>query len=206
MDGDIAPLDSIAELANEFEIVPIVDEAHATGVCGRHGRGVCEMLGVQDQIPVRIGTLSKAIGSMGGFVAGSQVLIDYLRNFARTYVYSTAMPASMTRAAIAGLRLAHQMNNEREQLKRTSIQLRESLIRIGLSVPKGDSPIIPIYLGDAETTVRRSLELRQQGYFVPAIRPPTVPQEKSLLRISLSIKHTEKQIEDLQKIVRQITV
>ena len=197
MDGDIAPLDSIVELADEYDFVTIIDEAHATVVYGQHGRGVSELFGVEDRIPVRIGTLSKAIGSLGGFVAGSQILIDYLRNFARTYVYSTAMPAGMSRAAIAGLRLAHQMHNERQQLQRTSIQLRKSLTGIGLSVPMGDSPIIPVYLGDAETTVQLSLELRNQGHFVPAIRPPTVPQEKSLLRISLSISHTEKQIASL---------
>lgn len=206
MDGDLAPLDSIVELADEYDFVPIVDEAHATGVYGQHGRGVSEFFGVEDRIPVRIGTLSKAIGSLGGFVAGSQTLVDYLRNFARTYVYSTAMPAGMARAAIASLQLTLQMNDEREQLRRTSFQLRESLIQIGLSVPNGDSPIIPVYLGDAEKTVQLSFELRQQGQFVPAIRPPTVPHEKSLLRISLSIKHTEKQIANLLKVVQQITI
>jgi 8-amino-7-oxononanoate synthase len=197
MDGDIAPLRALADLADEFDMVIVVDEAHATGVYGRSGRGLCEECDLIDRIPVRIGTLSKAIGSLGGFVAGSQHLIDYLRNFARTYIYSTAMPPAMARAACVGLRLAHSMNQQRQALRRTSVRLREALTRNGLTTSSGDSPIIPVYLCDPATTVERSIELRRRGFFVPAIRPPTVPHDRSMLRISLSTQHTESHIDGL---------
>jgi 7-keto-8-aminopelargonate synthetase-like enzyme len=190
-------LNSIVELADEFDLVTIVDEAHATGVYGRFGRGLCEASGVMERVPVRIGTLSKAIGSLGGFVAGSQVLIDYLRNFARTYIYSTSMPEAMARAASVGLRLAHQMHEQREALRTTSLQLRQSIIDQGFTTTSSDSPIIPIYLGDPEATVHRSSQLRQHGFYVPAIRPPTVPRDQSRLRISLSVKHTASDISRL---------
>ncbi len=197
MDGDLAPLQSIVELAENFDLVPIVDEAHATGVYGRFGRGLCEALGLTDRVPVRIGTLSKAIGSLGGFVAGSHVLIDYLRNFARTYIYSTAMPAAMARAACAGLKLAHSMHEQRDALRRKSLQLRQAIVSHGLVTSTSDSPIIPVYLGSPELAVQQSSQLRKQGFFVPAIRPPTVPRDQSMLRISLSILHTENQIDRL---------
>lgn len=197
MTGDLAPLNSIVEIAEKFGLVTIVDEAHATGVYGQFGRGLCEYFDLMNRVPVRIGTLSKAIGSLGGFVVGSQVLIDYLRNFARTYVYSTAMPAALARVAREGLKLAHQMNDERVLLQQQSKDLRHELRKNGWSVSAGDSPIVPVSIGNPETTTQLSLQLRKEGHFVPAIRPPTVPLNRSLLRISLSVKHTEKQLHQL---------
>ncbi|MDZ4852948.1 MAG: 8-amino-7-oxononanoate synthase [Pirellulaceae bacterium] len=199
MDGDIAPLQAIVELAEEFEMVTIVDEAHATGIYGDNGLGVCESLDLLTRVPVRIGTLSKALGGLGGFVVGSHVLIEYLRNFARPYIYSTAMPSGMARASRAALKLVHSMTEQRRLLKQKSLTLREGIHQLGFEVGSGDSPIIPIYLGDAKEVVRYSQELRRHGHFVPAIRPPTVPLDRSLLRISLSVKHTDDQLRALLK-------
>ncbi len=197
MDGDLAPLCEIVELAEKHKVTVIVDEAHGTGVYGQSGSGVVEALGLLDKIPVRIGTLSKAVGCLGGFVVGSQTLIDYLRNCARTYIYSTAMPAALARAAQASLAMMHSMGEEREQLRDRSRRLRHSLKQLDLRTSDGDSPIVPIYIGSPNEVLQIASQLREAGHFVPAIRPPTVPRNGSLLRISLSTSHTEKQIQDL---------
>ncbi len=197
MDGDIAPLAEIVDIASDNNAIVIVDEAHATGVFGKHGSGIVEELGLIDKIPVRIGTLSKAIGGMGGFVVGSQTLIDYLRNFARTYIYSTAMPGAIARAALASIELMHTMQEERKRLRDRSYRFRTSLKRSCLRTSEGDSPIVPIYVGSSNSVVRLAKELRDEGHFVPGIRPPTVPRDNSLLRVSLSVVHSDEQIEKL---------
>jgi 8-amino-7-oxononanoate synthase len=197
MDGDIAPLAEIVDIATEFKATVIVDEAHATGVFGKRGSGIVEEIGLIDQIPVRIGTFSKAIGCMGGFVVGSQTLIDYLRNCARTYIYSTAMPGAIARAARASVELMHTMQDERKRLRDRSYRFRGTVKQFGLRTRDGDSPIVPIYVGSPDLVLRLSKQLHEEGHFVPAIRPPTVPRDGSLLRISLSVVHSEEQIEKL---------
>jgi 8-amino-7-oxononanoate synthase len=197
MDGDIAPLCEIVAVANECNATVIVDEAHGTGVYGDRGSGVVEALGLIDEIPVRIGTLSKAIGCMGGFVVGSQTLIDYLRNRARTYIYSTAMPAVIARAAQASVAIMHSMREERMQLRDRSYRLRQSLKQLGLRTSDGDSPIVPVYVGSPDEAIELARQLREAGHFVPAIRPPTVPRDGSLLRISLSTAHSEERVDHL---------
>lgn len=197
MDGDLAPLVELTDLAERYDAMLMVDEAHATGVVGDQGRGVAEQSGVEERIPIRIGTLSKALGSIGGFVAGSQVLIDWLANRARPYVFSTACPAPMAAAALAALEIVRREPQRRSGLLAQAAALRQRLAAQGWNVGNSASQIIPILVGQPDDAVRLSMALRDRGYYVPAIRPPTVPQGESCLRISLTCGHTLDMIEGL---------
>lgn len=198
MDGDLAPLPEICDLAEQHGATVIVDEAHGTGVFGPNGRGVCELTGTEDRVGVRIGTLSKAIGALGGFVAGSQELIDWLRNSARTQVFSTALPPGVCAAAAKSFEVIAAEPERRTRLHRLCDLLREELSRFGLapSVPSA-GPIIPVILGDPETTVRAGCRVEDQQFLVAAIRPPTVPRGTSRLRISVTTAFNESDIRAL---------
>jgi 8-amino-7-oxononanoate synthase len=194
MDGDLAPLTDLADLAERFDAILMVDEAHATGVFGPHGRGVAELLGVEDRVHVRIGTLSKALGCIGGFTAGSRSLVEWLVNRARPYIFSTAAPAAMSAAALAALDVVQQEPHRRESLLARAASLRTELAHRGWNTGRSTTQIIPLVVGDPERAVGLSLRLRDRGLFVPAIRPPTVPEGESCLRISLTAGHTEEMI------------
>jgi 8-amino-7-oxononanoate synthase len=214
MDGDLAPLAELADLAEKFGAMLMVDEAHATGVFGRRGRGVAEYQGdcpefrlsengtvplaarprLEGRVHVRIGTLSKALGCAGGFVVGSGQLIEWLVNRARPYVFSTAAPAANSAAAIAALDIVEQEPHRRHSLLARAEALRTELAAQGWNTGASASQIIPIIVGDPERAVVLSLKLRQQGIFVPAIRPPTVPEGEACLRVSLTAGHTEEMI------------
>ncbi|TWU56927.1 8-amino-7-oxononanoate synthase [Rubripirellula tenax] len=202
MDGTIAPLVEICDLCDRFDAIPIVDEAHATGVMGTNGSGVCEALGVKSRVPIRIGTLSKAIGSQGGFVAGPHVVIDYLINRCRTLIYSTSLTPSAVAAAMAGLD-----SIEGEPERRARVQALSSRLRASLEIitPPVESivPIVPVILGDVTTTLAAAKSLADIGLYVPAIRPPTVPDGTARLRISLSADHTGQQLDRLIKHLRR---
>jgi 8-amino-7-oxononanoate synthase len=197
MDGDLAPLAELADLAERFDAMLMVDEAHATGVFGPHGRGVAEHLGVEGRIHVRVGTLSKALGCVGGFVAGSRSLTEWLVNRARPYIFSTAAPAAMSAAALAALDVVQQEPHRRESLLARAASLRAELAHRGWNTGRSTTQIIPLVIGDPEHAVGLSLRLRDRGLFVPAIRPPTVPEGESCLRISLTAGHTEEMIATL---------
>jgi 8-amino-7-oxononanoate synthase len=197
MDGDLAPLADLADLAEHHQAMLMVDEAHATGVFGRLGRGVCEHLGVESGVHIRVGTLSKALGSIGGFVAGPQRLIDWLANRARAYVFSTATPEAAAAAARQALRIVQQQPERRHRLLETAADLRDRLQQQGWSIGRSISQIVPVVLGDPARTMEQAVQLRRQGLFVPAIRPPTVPPGQSLLRISLCHGHTQQHLQSL---------
>ncbi|RMG37473.1 MAG: 8-amino-7-oxononanoate synthase [Planctomycetota bacterium] len=202
MDGRVAPLRDLCDLADRFEATLIVDEAHATGVFGPHGRGIVEELGLEDRIAVRVGTLSKAVAALGGFVAGSRTLIEYLRQFARPYVYSTALPPCVCAAARAALEVIRTEPQLRQRLRRGSAETASALRSAG--VPVADDvrgPIVPILLRDNELACRLGEALFNHGLFVPAIRPPTVPRGTARLRISLSAAHRQ---QDLQRLRRTL--
>jgi 8-amino-7-oxononanoate synthase len=195
MDGDLAPLVQLGELAERFDAMLMVDEAHATGVFGRKGCGVVEHFAatcpaLKWRVHVRMGTLSKALGSGGGFVCGSQSLIDWIANRARTYVFSTAQPPAMSAAAIAAIDIVEREPNRRESLLHNAAALRERLSEDGWNTSECASQIIPILIGDADRTMRLATSLREAGFFVPGIRPPSVPDGESLLRLSLCYHHT----------------
>lgn len=207
MDGDLAPLPQIAQLATEHEAMLLVDEAHATGVWGDRGRGVVEHFAkidslVEPAVAIRIGTLSKALGSSGGFVCGSQMLIDWLANRARTYVFSTAAPAATAAAALAALEIVQNEPHRRRDLRARAQQLRANLAEAGWNIGRSQSQIIPLIVGDPGRAVAMSARLRKRGLLVPAIRPPTVPEGQSLLRISLCHHHSPEMIETLLTTLR----
>jgi 8-amino-7-oxononanoate synthase len=197
MDGDLAPLAELADLAERFDAMLLVDEAHATGVFGPRGRGVAEHLGLEDRVHVRIGTLSKALGCIGGFVAGSQTLIEWLVNRARPYVFSTAAPAATAAAAIAALDIVRDEPERRSNLLTRSQLLRDELRHQGWNTGASASQIIPIIVGDPQRAVDLSSQLRGRDLFVPAIRPPTVPDGEACLRISLTAGHADEMVSAL---------
>ncbi|MEC7557044.1 MAG: 8-amino-7-oxononanoate synthase [Planctomycetota bacterium] len=197
MDGTVAPLDTLCALAEAHDAMLLVDEAHATGVLGPTGRGTCEFLNVEDRVTLRIGTLSKAVGAAGGFVAGSGALVDFLWHHARTQVFSTAIPPGTCAAASAGLRLIAENNQLQQHLQQLATRLRQHIARLGLDTPSVDGPIVPIILGDPSLAVATSARLVECGMFVPAIRPPSVPADTARLRISLSAAHSETDVDRL---------
>ncbi len=154
MDGDLAPLADLAEVAERHDAMLMVDEAHAVGVFGENGRGVAEHLGLESQIPIRIGTLSKALASAGGFVVGSRPLVEWLVNRARPYVFSTAHPPAVATAAIAALDIVRDEPHRRRELLARAAWLRQSLSAAGFSTRKAAGQIVPIVFGDPATTMR----------------------------------------------------
>lgn len=204
MDGDLAPLPEIVDLADRYAAMVMVDEAHATGVFGDRGTGVCEWFGIKDRVDVRIGTLSKAVGCHGGFVAGSQTLIDWIANRGRSYVFSTAVPDASCMAAVAALDVVRNMSDERSHLLNMAESLRQNLISRGISVGNSKSQIVPVILGKSSNVIRAQERLWQEGFFVPAIRPPSVPPGQARLRISLNAAHDEKVIDQLAQTLDRI--
>jgi 8-amino-7-oxononanoate synthase len=197
MDGDLAPLAELAELADEFGAMLLVDEAHGTGVLGADGRGAASACGVAGRVPIRVGTLSKALGSMGGFVAGSRRLIDWLTNHSRTLIYSTAFPPAAAAAADEALAIAQAEPWRRERLAQAGAQVRRRLAAAGFELGRSQGPIIPVILGAPERAVELAARLAGRGLLVPAIRPPTVPEGTARLRISLSAAHRDDDLERL---------
>lgn len=190
MGGDFAPLDRIAELSQRAGAMLMVDEAHATGVFGPNGRGVCEMMGVEDAVHVRMGTFSKALGSIGGFVVGQQRLMEWLINRARPYFFSTALPQAAAAAALESLTIVRNEPFRRTRLLERAANLRKALRDQGWDLGNSESQIIPVIVGDPERAMALSRELLEEGMFVPAIRPPSVPEGKSLVRVSLTSSHS----------------
>jgi 8-amino-7-oxononanoate synthase len=202
MDGDLAPLAELVELADRHEAMLMVDEAHATGIFGPRGRGLAEALGLEARIPIRVGTLSKAVGSLGGFVAGSRSLVEWLINRARPYVFSTAMPAPLAAAASAALEIVRDEPHRREGLLARAEELRRVLAAEDWNLGRSASQIIPLVVGQPDRAVRLSRALGDRGLLVPAIRPPTVPEGEACLRISLTYGHTPKMVQRLIEALR----
>lgn len=198
MDGDLAPLRELVELKNRYGAYLVIDEAHATGVFGTRGRGVSEHLGVMDEIDVHIGTCSKAIGALGGFVAGSAELIQYLINRARTFIFDTALPPSICAASIEAFDLIDREPGLRSKLWGNIERLWNGLCHMDTVVPINEpSPIIPIVLGDEKKAFEASNFLLLEGFLVPAIRYPSVPRAKARLRLTVSADHMEAHIDQL---------
>jgi 8-amino-7-oxononanoate synthase len=201
MDGDTPDLVAMKRVLEEWDLIGIIDEAHATGVYGKRGTGLVEHQDAKSERWIRTGTLSKAVGSVGGFVAGPQVLIDWLTNFARSYIYSTAAPASLLRRTRGLIGKLESMESEREKLRANATHLRSSLRTVGLRVGGVDSPIVAIYANSIEEVLAWSQRLRKCGLFVPAIRPPTVPVDSCMLRVSLNTSHTKEDLNFLTEVL-----
>jgi 8-amino-7-oxononanoate synthase len=197
MHGTLAPLKALVQLAKDHQAMLLIDEAHATGVFGQNGRGLCELEGVDQDVDIRVGTLSKALGSHGGFVVGSQKLIDWLANRARTYGFSTAPPPPVAAAGLAALDIVRKEPERRTRLRQLVIDFQNRLNQSHIAPFISASQIVPIVLGNPDRALAASAQLRRRGFLVPAIRPPSVPDGQSLLRISLASSHTAHQINSL---------
>ncbi|ALO47306.1 8-amino-7-oxononanoate synthase [Pseudohongiella spirulinae] len=198
MDGDCAPLADLADLALHHDAVLMVDDAHGIGCLGPQGRGVVADAGLtQQQVPVLVGTFGKAFGTAGAFVSGDDLLIDYLTQFARTYVFTTAMSPALAEATRTSLALLRQEHWRRARLQELIERFRTTTLMLGLKLLPGNSPVQALMLGDAATAQAVSQLLKQRGLQVSAIRPPTVPVGQSRLRITLSAVHSDEHLQRL---------
>jgi 8-amino-7-oxononanoate synthase len=198
MDGDLAPLPALAEVCARHGAFLAVDDAHGLGVIGATGRGIVEHFGMgQTQVPALIGTFGKAFGSFGAFVAGSAELIETLVQRARTYIYTTALPTAVAAATRAALAVSIEESWRRERVLALTTRFRERALAAGLPLADSATPIQPVLLGGADAALAASAQLQDRGYYVAAIRPPTVPADTSRLRVTLSAAHREAEVDGL---------
>lgn len=205
MDGDIAPLRELADLKKRFNTLLMVDDAHGSGVLGAQGRGTAELLGVTENIDIKMGTFGKALGSFGAYAAVSAELRELLVNRARSFIFSTSLPPSVLAASLAaiGVVRSNEGKNLREKLAVNAHYFRSGLTAAGFRVPDGTTQIIPVVTGNAETTMRFSDQLFAEGLFAQGIRPPTVPAGLCRIRCTVMATHS---VQDLAWAVERITV
>ncbi|MEY3880899.1 MAG: 8-amino-7-oxononanoate synthase, partial [Pseudomonadota bacterium] len=198
MDGDFAPLKTLALAAKDNDAWLMVDDAHGLGVIGNHGGGLLEHDGLtQRDVPILMGTLGKGFGTFGAFIAGSDVLIETLIQKARTYIYTTALPAAVAEATRASLKIVIAENWRRDKLKALADRFRLGAGQLGLQLLASTSAIQPIIIGDSQRAVDISNSLLNAGFLVSAIRPPTVPKGSARLRVTFSALHEEFQVDQL---------
>ncbi|MEK6715171.1 MAG: 8-amino-7-oxononanoate synthase [Candidatus Omnitrophota bacterium] len=195
MDGDLAPLPELTYLAKKYNCLLYIDEAHATGILGKTGKGALEYFGIEDEAIIQMGTLSKAVGAFGAYVCGAKILIDYLINKARPFIYTTALPVSVCAGAIAALDIIESDGLLRSGLSENIKFFRQALRSLGFKNSLDPTPVIPLLIGDAVKTMEFSRRLFSKGVFVQGIRPPTVPAGTSRLRITLMATHKKKDLE-----------
>ena len=203
MDGDFAPLTEIVDLARRFDAAIMVDEAHAVGVIGPDGAGLAAELGLREQVDVQMGTLSKALGAYGAYVAGSSVLIEFLINRARSVIFTTGLPPSVAAAADAAVGI---MRAEPERIRRlwaNAAHVRSRLEAAGFSLGRTESPILPLIVGEAQAAVNMARRLFDRGVYVIAIRPPTVPIGTARLRITPIADHTRADLDEAVEAIIQ---
>ena len=195
MDGDLAPLPELSDLAQTYGADLYVDDAHGTGVMGRHGRGTVEHFGLEKTIPFHMGTLGKALGSSGAYIAGSAQTIQYFIQTCRSFIFATAAPPGSAAAVVAALRVIEQEPERRTRLWSNRERVFAGLSGMGYTLAASACPIIPILIGQADKAVKLSEQLLALGLFAPAIRPPTVPEHTSRIRVTVSSEHSAEQIE-----------
>lgn len=203
MDGDFAPLREIVKLAKKYGAMVMVDEAHATGIIGENGRGVSEYFGVSKQIDIIMGTLSKAVGSLGGFVVGSKKLISYLQNKAHSFIYTTALPPAVCAASIASFDIINDELELRDKFWYKVKLVKKGLDRLGFNLMNSESHIIPVFVGNEKTVMEISRYLYENGILIPGIRTPTVPQNTARLRITVMATHTRRDITKLLSVCEE---
>lgn len=195
MDGDIAPLPDIVSVAEKHDCLVMVDEAHATGVLGKNGQGAAGHFGLENRIDIQMGTLSKAIGCQGGYVCGSRTLIDYLINFSRQFIYTTALPPAVAAACIKAIQVIETEPGLRARLWDNVKYLKSGLDSMGFDVKGSQTPIIPLLVKDAAAATNFSLKLLEAGVFIQAIRPPAVPEGQSRLRLTVTAGHEREDLD-----------
>ncbi|TLY25795.1 MAG: glycine C-acetyltransferase, partial [Nitrospirae bacterium] len=196
MDGDLAKLDAIAELAERYDAAIVVDDSHATGVLGKAGRGTPDHWGVADRVDLITSTLGKTLGgASGGFTSGRAEIIELLRQKSRPYLFSNSLPPVITAAALQALKLAAQGETLRTALRENAAFFRSHLAALGFTVVPGDHPIIPVLLGDAALATRMADRLLQEGIYVIGFSYPVVPKGQARIRVQMSAAHTREQLE-----------
>jgi 8-amino-7-oxononanoate synthase len=198
MDGDIAPIPELAQLAEEHNAALLIDDAHGFGVLGKNGAGSCEYYNLNNNaVPILMGTLSKAFGCFGAFVVGSKPLIDTLRQFCRTYMYTTALPPLLAQASLVSLELVKKETWRREHLQQLITYFQQRANELQLPIMPSLTAIQPLLVGDNQRVIQLQEALKQRGFLVGAIRPPTVPVNTARLRVSLNVLHTQNDIDNL---------
>ena len=206
MDGDLAPLDELVNISEKNNATLMVDDAHGIGVLGKHGKGVVEHFDLKSkQVPIVVGTLGKAFGTAGAFVAGSEEIIETLIQKSRSYIFTTAMPAAIAAATRESLQIAKEEKWRRENLQSLISQFREGAIELGFNLVDSITPIQPIIIGSSENSLMLSEKLLEQNILISAIRPPTVPEGSARLRVTFSAEHSEKHVQKLLQILSEIT-
>ena len=206
MDGDIAELPEICQTAKQHDAWVMVDDAHGFGCVGKGGRGCVEHFGLgQDDVQVLVGTLGKAFGTSGAFVAGSEELIETLVQHARTYIYTTSMPPAVAMATLTSLKILRDEEWRREKLAALIKQFRDGCEQLGLELMDSPTPIQPIMVDDSAEAMRMSAAIEAEGIFIGAIRPPTVPQGSARLRVTFSASHTEAQVTRLLDVLEKVS-
>lgn len=204
MDGDIAPLPAIVMIAEKYDAILMLDDAHATGVLGKSGKGTCDYFEIKEGVHIQMGTLSKALGNLGGFIAGSATLIDYIRNKARSFIYSTALPPAIVNGCIKAIEIVERDAGLRERLWSNVKKFRSALQRLNFNIMDSETQIIPVCMEDASLTIKASEFLLKNGVFAPGIRPPTVPKAKCRIRTSLMAIHTDEHIDKAIEAFRRL--
>lgn len=204
MDGDMAPLDRIVDLARRYGCGVMVDEAHALGVLGPGGRGAVEHFGLEGQVDIQMGTLSKAAGALGAYVCGGAALKEVLVNRARSLIYTTGMPPAMAAAARRGIELIAGEPQRRVRLLEHAAAFRSVLREMGCDILKSETPIIPVMVRDDAAALEASRRLLEQGILVAAIRPPTVPAGTARLRFTVTAAHTPEDLDRVAEAVRRV--
>ncbi len=195
MDGDMAPLPDLVKLADRYEALLILDEAHATGVVGASGAGAMESFHLRSERAIIVGTLSKALGSLGGFVCGDSRIIDHLRNRCRTFIFDTALSPGNVAASLKALEISITESWRRDHVTHLAELFRSGLARLGLPPTGSVTPILPFVAGDSQTAIDIEHTLWDEGFLARAIRPPTVPRGQSRIRFTVSAAHTESDVE-----------
>lgn len=203
MDGDIAPLDRLYELSKEYNALLMVDDAHATGVIG-NGRGTAHHFGIMD-VDVQLGTLSKALGSVGGYVAGRKELIEYLVNYSRSFIFSTALSPADIGAALQALSIVCNDRSVVNQLRENTVYMADKLQALGIECDD-ETPIFPIVVGGNEQALTLARELEERGIIITAIRPPTVPVGESRLRMTVTAAHSKDQLDYVANALKELLV
>lgn len=205
MDGDLAPLPELSDLCREKNAWLMVDDAHGFGVLGSEGRGSLSHFNCSSEdVPILMGTLGKSFGTAGAFVAGSEALIETLIQFARTYIYTTALPPAVAAASLASLELLKKEGWRREKLQEHIARFRQGVMTLGYELAESETAIQPILLGDSEKALAMSKALEERGVLIAAIRPPTVPKGTARLRVTLSAAHSTAQVGQLLDALGQI--
>ncbi|HEY7589905.1 MAG TPA: glycine C-acetyltransferase [Candidatus Limnocylindrales bacterium] len=195
MDGDIAPLPGIVEAAEEFGAAVFVDDAHASGVLGKNGRGTVDHFGLHGRVAIQVGTLSKAVGVLGGYVAGSQALRDILIQRARPFLFSTSHPPAVAAACLEAIRVFEEEPELFERLWANTKRFKAELARLGFDTGRSETPITPVILGDSETTIRFSNRLFEEGVFATSVVFPTVALDRARIRTIVTAAHTDEQLD-----------